>query len=93
VDRASGANVAYASSGAVPRVRATVALAPVSLRTALRPGGSLRPHGVLFVSSRTEAAASLELAADARPPKRTLLASSADRHGVWPNRRARTADR
>lgn len=76
-----GANVAYASSRAVPGIDATVALSPAFLRATLRPSGGRRPRGILFLSSRAEAAASLELASGVRGPKRTVLAS-ADRHGV-----------
>jgi dienelactone hydrolase len=73
-----GANVAYASSAAA---RATVALSPVPLRDALRPSGG-SPRGVLFISSRLEAAAALELVQTVRPPRLTMLARDPEGHGV-----------
>ncbi len=73
-----GANVAYASSAAA---RATVALSPVPLRDTLRPRGP-SPRGVLFISSRLEAAAVLELAQLAREPRLTMLARDPEGHGV-----------
>jgi pimeloyl-ACP methyl ester carboxylesterase len=76
-----GANVAYASSAAPRAARATVALSPAPLRDALRP--RLRsPHGVLFISSRLEAAAMLELAQTVREPRLTMLARDPEGHGV-----------
>jgi len=78
-----GANVAYAASATVPRIRTTVLLSPVLLRGALRPTRGTRPRRVLFVSSRAEAAAVLDLAATAREPSRSVLArQTADGHGV-----------
>jgi pimeloyl-ACP methyl ester carboxylesterase len=72
-----GANVAYASAAAA---RATVALSPVLLRDTLRPRG--RPQRVLFISSRLEAAAVLELAQTGRQPRLTMLARDPEAHGV-----------
>jgi dipeptidyl aminopeptidase/acylaminoacyl peptidase len=73
-----GANVAYASSAAA---RATVALSPVTVRDALRPRGR-SPRGVLFISSRLEAAAVLDLAQTVTEPRLTMLASDPEGHGV-----------
>jgi pimeloyl-ACP methyl ester carboxylesterase len=73
-----GANVAYASSAAA---RASVALSPVPLRDTLRPRGR-SPRGVLFISSRLEAAAVLELAQTVKEPRFTLLARDPEGHGV-----------
>jgi pimeloyl-ACP methyl ester carboxylesterase len=76
-----GANVAYASSARPGAARATVALSPVALRGALRPRGR-SPRGVLFISSRLEAAAVLELARTVREPRLTMLARDPEGHGV-----------
>ncbi len=73
-----GANVAYASSAAA---RATVALSPVPLRDALRPRGR-GPRGVLFNSSRMEAAAVLEHEQTVREARLTMLAGDPEGHGV-----------
>jgi pimeloyl-ACP methyl ester carboxylesterase len=73
-----GANVAYASSAAA---RATVALSPVPLQGTLRPRGR-SPRGVLFISSRLEAAAVLELAQTVTEPRLTMLARDPEGHGV-----------
>jgi dienelactone hydrolase len=72
------ANVAYASSAAG---RASVALSPLLLRDALRPRRP-RPRGVLFISSRLEVAAVLELGQTVREPKLTMLAQDPEGHGV-----------
>jgi pimeloyl-ACP methyl ester carboxylesterase len=73
-----GANVAYASRAAA---RAAVALSAVPLRDTLRPRGR-SPRGVLFISSRTEAAAVLELAQTVKEPRFTMLARDPEGHGV-----------
>jgi pimeloyl-ACP methyl ester carboxylesterase len=73
-----GANVAYASSAAA---QAAVALSPVPLQGALRPRGR-SPRGVLFISSRLEAAAVLELAQTVTEPRLTMLARDPEGHGV-----------
>jgi pimeloyl-ACP methyl ester carboxylesterase len=76
-----GANVAYAGSARPRAARATVALSPVPLQGALRPRGRI-PRGVLFISSRLEAAAVLELAQTVREPRLTMLARDPEGHGV-----------
>jgi alpha-beta hydrolase superfamily lysophospholipase len=73
-----GANVAYASSASA---RASVALSPVPLRDTLRPRRP-RPRGVLFISSRLEAAAVLELAPTVREPTLNMLARDPEAHGI-----------
>jgi alpha-beta hydrolase superfamily lysophospholipase len=78
VGASHGANVAYASSAAA---RASVALSPVLLRDALRPRRPT-PRGVLFISSRLEAAAVLELAHTVNEPRSTMLAQDPEGHGV-----------
>jgi pimeloyl-ACP methyl ester carboxylesterase len=78
VGASHGANVAYASSAAA---RAIVALSPVPLRDTLRPRRP-SPRGVLFISSRLEAAAVLELARTVREPTLTMLARDPEAHGV-----------
>jgi alpha-beta hydrolase superfamily lysophospholipase len=78
VGASHGANVAYVSSAAA---RASVALSPVPLRDTLRPRRP-RPRGVLFISSRLEAAAVLELAHTVREPTLTMLARDPEAHGV-----------
>jgi pimeloyl-ACP methyl ester carboxylesterase len=78
VGASHGANVAYASSAAA---RATVALSPVPLRDTLRPRQP-SPRGVLFISSRLEAAAVLRLASIVREPRLTMLAQDPEGHGV-----------
>jgi pimeloyl-ACP methyl ester carboxylesterase len=75
-----GANVAYVSSARHPAGRAAVALSPVRLRDVLRP--RRRARGVLFISSRLEAAAVLELARGVVEPRRTMLARDPEAHGV-----------
>jgi pimeloyl-ACP methyl ester carboxylesterase len=76
-----GANVAHAGSARPGAARATVALSPVPLQGALRPRGR-SPRGVLFISSRLEAAAVLELAQTVREPRLTMLAQDPEAHGV-----------
>jgi dienelactone hydrolase len=76
-----GANVAYASSADPRAARATVALSPVPLRDTLRPHRR-SPRGVLFISSRLEAAAVLELAQTVSEPRLTMLAQDPEGHGV-----------
>jgi pimeloyl-ACP methyl ester carboxylesterase len=79
VGASHGANVAYASSAGPRAARTTVALSPVLLRATLRPR---RPRGVLFISSRLEAAAVLELAQTVSRPRLTMLARDPEGHGV-----------
>jgi alpha-beta hydrolase superfamily lysophospholipase len=76
-----GANVAYAGSAGPAAARATVALSPAPLRDLLRPR-ERSPRGVLFISSRLEAAAVLELARTVNKPKLTMLAGDPEGHGV-----------
>lgn len=76
-----GANVAYASSAAPRAARTTVALSPVLLREALR-ARRRSPRDVLFISSRLEAAAVLELAPTVAEPSRNMLARDPEAHGV-----------
>jgi pimeloyl-ACP methyl ester carboxylesterase len=78
VGASHGANIAYAGSAAA---RTTVALSPVLLRDTLRPRRP-SPRGVLFISSRLEAAAVLELASTVREPRLTMLAQDPEGHGV-----------
>jgi alpha-beta hydrolase superfamily lysophospholipase len=70
-----------ASHGANVAARAIVALSPVPLRDTLRPRRP-SPRGVLFISSRLEAAAVLELARTVREPTLTMLARDPEAHGV-----------
>lgn len=76
-----GANLADAGSAAPRAARTTVALSPVLLRDALR-ARRRSPRGVLFISSRLEAAAVLELAPTVTEPSRTMLARDPEAHGV-----------
>lgn len=81
VGASHGANVAYASSTRHRAGRPTVALSPVRLGDVLRP--RRRPaRGVLFISSRLEAAAVHELSRAVVEPTRTMLARDPEAHGV-----------